>query len=69
MTTTATPCRCSAYKFPHRLGGGQCSDEDDDNTCHSCLGTGEGMWESASCGSCNGRGVLRPSTWRHCDDD
>lgn len=21
---TKQPCRCDAYKFPHRLGGGEC---------------------------------------------
>jgi hypothetical protein len=22
----AIPCRCSAYKFPHRIGSGKCGD-------------------------------------------
>jgi hypothetical protein len=22
----ALPCRCSAYKFPHRIGSGKCGD-------------------------------------------
>lgn len=69
------PCRCHAYRFPHRLGGGACSDgTDDDGTCHACTGTGEGMWDGASCSWCNGRGGTgpgwgRPWTWRHRDVD
>lgn len=61
------PCRCRAYRFPHRFGGGACSDgTDDDGTCHACTGTGEGMWDGTSCGSCNGRGGFGPgwgSSW------
>lgn len=27
LASVAGPCRCDAYKFPHRKGGGLCCDE------------------------------------------
>jgi len=39
--------------------------EDDDNECYTCRGTGEGQHEGASCPSCGGSGIVRPTR----DDD
>jgi hypothetical protein len=33
-------------------------EEDEDNTCTHCAGTGEGMYDGASCRTCQGRGYL-----------
>ena len=41
-------------------------DEDDDNECYTCRGTGEGQHEGASCPVCRGSGI-EPS--QHDDDD
>ena len=35
------------------------TDDDSDDLCPSCNGSGEGMHDGSSCGSCNGRGVAR----------
>lgn len=35
------------------------AEEDEDNTCCTCQGTGEGMYDGASCSSCRGSGVNR----------
>lgn len=29
-------CRCAAYKFPHRPGGGDCTDPGDEPECGEC---------------------------------
>lgn len=29
MTTTAQPCRCKAYKFPHRMFSGKCGEREE----------------------------------------
>ena len=34
-------------------------DEDIDDTCGTCSGTGEGQWDGASCSSCGGSGVAK----------
>ena len=55
-------CACSAYRFPHREGGGACSmkdgrDENDDGSCGDCQGTGIGWGgPDSSCSSCGGSG-------------
>jgi hypothetical protein len=41
-------CRCQAYKFPHRFGGGNC---DGKQIAESCFEEASGY--SAICGSCN----------------
>jgi DnaJ-class molecular chaperone len=33
--------------------------DDDDNSCWTCRGTGEGMYDGARCSSCRGSGVNR----------
>jgi hypothetical protein len=38
-------CRCGAYKFPHRLGGGKCSGSDWAGSCF--------LFNSDECGTCN----------------
>lgn len=40
MTTHAAPCSCTAYRFPHRPGGGRCGSSDHDYYCEAC---GEGV--------------------------
>lgn len=29
MTTTAQPCRCRAYPFPHRVLSGKCGEQEE----------------------------------------
>lgn len=29
-------CYCSAYKFPHRMGGGKCTASPNDDLCSAC---------------------------------
>lgn len=43
------------------------NEEDDDNTCPTCVGTGEGMYDGASCSNCGGKGFLRPEPDDDCD--
>lgn len=38
---------------------GNSDPDDDDGYCTSCAGTGEGMWDGASCSVCRGRGFIR----------
>lgn len=33
--------------------------EEEDNSCHNCLGTGEGMYDGARCDCCGGRGFFK----------
>ena len=54
----------SAYKTV-KQGVAEGYDEDDDNECYTCRGTGEGQHEGASCPSCGGSGIVRPTR----DDD
>lgn len=32
-------------------------EEDEDEICHRCSGSGEGMWDGSCCSHCRGRGV------------
>lgn len=32
-------------------------DEDEDEICSGCSGSGEGMWDGATCNKCHGSGV------------
>jgi hypothetical protein len=41
-------------------------DEDEDDECHACRGTGEGQFDGQSCPVCRGTGVARPA---YDDDD
>jgi len=34
------------------------SDDEDDGFCHTCSGTGEGLYDGSRCRMCNGRGEL-----------
>ena len=36
------------------------TDEDEDDTCPTCRGCGEGMYDGTSCSTCKGKGVLKP---------
>lgn len=61
-------CRCGAYKFPHRMNGGKCSEDfrqeeaELDRMCGPCGGSGggEGYWR---CPYCAGSGENRPSRY------
>lgn len=33
-------------------------EDDEDGSCWTCRGTGEGMMDGASCSSCNGKGYV-----------
>lgn len=35
--------------------------DDDSDYCYTCRGTGEGMYDGASCSTCKGRGYILPS--------
>ncbi len=35
-------------------------DEEDDNYCTACSGTGEGQYDGAICQYCHGKGVIKP---------
>ena len=74
-------CRCSAYKFPHRLNGGSCTrrvrgtvgaverEAEEDHDCGDCMGTGIGWGGPDSrCGSCGGSGMPRVSRSRYRDE-
>jgi len=39
-----TPCQCAAYGFPHRAGGGRCSDPGPEP--ESCSDCGHARWVS-----------------------
>lgn len=58
-----TTCRCDAYRFPHREGGGKClppEERDYDPSCADCMGTGIGWGgPDSSCSSCRGSGIER----------
>lgn len=32
-------------------------EDDEDEICHRCNGSGEGMWDGSCCSHCRGRGV------------
>ncbi len=34
--------------------------EEDENLCSMCNGSGEGMWDGSRCSSCNGSGEVKP---------
>ena len=71
-------CYCSAYGFPHRLNGGSCKyskrgsigpvakhDEDEEQDCGDCMGTGIGWGgPDSSCSSCGGSGMPRRPRYR-----
>ena len=75
MAKTSQVCRCNAYTFPHREGGGSCPMEDgrdpnDDGDCHACVGTGIGWGgPDSACGVCGGSGVKRERFTPGYDDD
>lgn len=37
------------------------TDDDNDDTCPTCMGCGEGRYDGTSCSTCKGKGVLRPA--------
>jgi len=43
---TPEPCHCSAYEFPHRLGGGACQADGRVRcpNCQACLGDDQVKW-------------------------
>ena len=55
----------SAYKTV-KQGLAEGYDEDDDNECYTCRGTGEGQFDGTSCSACGGSGIARP---KHDDDE
>jgi hypothetical protein len=38
------PCYCSAYDFPHRMGGGNCEAQLGDALCCECGKANSGHW-------------------------
>lgn len=59
----AEPCKCAAYKFPHRAGSGKCIDPGEaPKNCGECMhsievkdpySTGDGWYSIAECGAAN----------------
>lgn len=37
-------------------------DVEEDDTCPTCQGCGEGMYDGSRCSTCKGKGVIRPET-------
>jgi DnaJ-class molecular chaperone len=42
-------------------------EDDEDEICSACSGSGEGMWDGSTCYKCRGRGVEPPERME--DDD
>ena len=60
--TKIKPCNCGAVSYPHRFQSViGCGEEDQDNDCRSCAGTGEGQYDGTRCFACKGRGILKPN--------
>ena len=51
-------CRCAAYSFPHRAGGGQCACDGTEDLCGSCHLPAEGEFRDFGIGAYEYWGAL-----------
>lgn len=58
LTAPWKPCYCSAYSFPHRIGGAQCSASVGQMLCTECGKAGDGVWRDVGEGQTEFWGTL-----------